>query len=295
MAKRRSITVSAGAGKVRVLGVRRAPIADLYHLLINRSWSVLVALVVGAYLVVNTTFALLYLATGDCLANANQGSFEDAFFFSVQTLSTIGYGYIYPKCLSANLLVTAESLLGLMGVAVATGIAFNKFARPKARVLFSRNSLITRHDGQPTFMFRVGNERVNYIADATLQVTIGRPGKTSEGRPFTKLHDLTLVRQRSTAFILTWTALHTIDHTSPLHRETPDSLAAGRLFVIVTLTGYDASVGQTIHARHVYQPGDIVWGHRFVDVLTPAIAEDSLPQVDYEHFHSTLPETPASY
>ena len=206
------------------IGIKRSPWDDLYYLLLTISWSRFFALTLLLYGVVNTLFAMLYLVGGDNLANAESGSFWDAFFFSVQTMATIGYGAISPKTFYGNVIVAIEAMLGLLGVAVITGLAFARLARPTARILFSRVAIITQHNGVPTLMFRTANERGNQILEARLWVFLVRDEVTQEGQPMRRFYDLSLSRQLSPVFNLTWTALHPIDENSPLYGETPESL-----------------------------------------------------------------------
>src|SRR6185369_7247444 len=161
-------------------GTPRRVLGDLYHALLNAHWSVLLAIFVVYYLVANTLFALAYLAGGDDLANAHPGSFEDAFFFSVQTLATIGYGAFAPKTRYANVLVAIEALVGVLGFAIAAGLFFAKFSRPTARVVFSRVAVITPRDGVPSLMLRMANERANQVVEAQVQVSLIRSERTAE-------------------------------------------------------------------------------------------------------------------
>src|SRR5262249_27800340 len=153
-----------------------------------------------------------YLAGGRCLENARPGSFGDAFFFSVQTMATVGYGKITPLTTYANVLVTAETLMGVLGFAMATGLFFSKFARPTARVLFSRRAVVQRRGGKPYLVFRMANRRSNQIVEAQLKVTLVR-AETVDGEQMRRFHELELVRSRHPVLALTWTAFHLIDES----------------------------------------------------------------------------------
>jgi inward rectifier potassium channel len=281
-----------GAGReVVAIGLRRRFAKDLYHHLLTASWRTLFVLVVLAYVGSNALFAAGYLLEGDVIENARPGSFADAFFFSVQTMATIGYGKMAPRTLLANGLVAAEALVGLLGLALVTGLIFAKFSRATARVLFSRVAVVAPYEGVPSLMFRMANERESQIVEAQLHAVVLRDEITAEGEPVRRAHDLHLRRSRSAAFALTWTAIHPITPDSPLHGEDAASLLAKRSDLLVALTGFDESLSQSVHARHGYGPGDIRWGARFQDVLGQL--PDGRQIIDYRKFHDVLPVEPA--
>lgn len=263
---------------------------DPYHLLLTIPWSMFLALITSGYLVANALFALVYLAGGNCIANARPGSFSDAFFFSVQTMASIGYGVMYPRTFFANVVVTFEALIGLLGVAVGTGLAFARFSRPTARVLFTRVVVIAPHDGVPTLMFRTANQRRNQILEAQLRVRLVRDEVTQEGHFMRRFHDLKLVRSQNPIFSLSWTAMHPIDENSPLYGTTAEMLAEAESSLVVSLTGIDETVAQTIYARHTYVARDILWNKRFVDIVSRT--EDGERSIDYTYFHDVMPVKP---
>jgi inward rectifier potassium channel len=281
-----------GAGReVVAIGLRRQPGKDLYHYLLTASWTKLFVLVLVAYVCSNAMFASGYLLEGDVIENARPGDFWDAFFFSVQTMATIGYGRMAPKTMLANALVATEALVGLLGLAVVTGLVFAKFSRPTARVLFSRVAVVAPYDGVPSLMFRMANERASQIVEAQLRAVILRNETTAEGEPVRRAHDLHLRRSHSAVFALTWTAIHPITPDSPLHGEDAASLAAKQSDLVVSLTGFDESLSQSVHARHGYGPRDVVWGARFEDVLGQL--PDGRQAIDYRKFHDVIPVRPA--
>ena len=236
------------------------------------------------YLVVNAVFALVYTWTGG-IANARPGSYSDAFFFSAETLGTIGYGVFAPQSFPAHVVATLENMVGLLLLAMFTGITFAKFSRPKARVIFSDVAVVAPRDGMPTLSFRVANERVNHVVQATLRVTLVRSEETAEGERFRKMFDLPLARSESPAFVLTWTALHPIVEGSPLAGVTPESFAEGRMEILVTFTGWDETLAQTIYARQSYVAAELRWNHRFRDVIR--LTSEGAREVDYARFHET--------
>ena len=269
------------------LGVPRLHFADLYHKLLILSWPQFIMLICCSYILTNSLFALAYLAGGDCIANARPGSFKDAFYFSVQTMATIGYGAMYPRTDYANTMVTIEALFGLWGVAMVTGLAFSRFSRPTARVIFSRVAVIVPFNGVKTLMYRAGNQRFNQILEAQQRATLIRDEVTSEGEFMRRFYDLQLVRSQSPIFALTWTVMHAIDESSPLYQLTAKDLIECQAEIVITLTGIDDTVSQTIHARHSFVASEIIWNMRFVDIISRT--PDGGRVVDYTLFHDVKP------
>jgi inward rectifier potassium channel len=269
--------------------MRRRPFGDVYHYLLNCSFGYLCVLLALVYTLTNALFALAYLAGGACIENARPGSFVDVFFFSVQTMATIGYGKMVPATPYANVLVTVEALTGLLGLAMATGLIFAKFSRPTARVLFSRVAVIATRDGVTSLIFRMANERNNQIVEAQLKLALLRDEVTREGEHMRRFHDLKLVRSMSHAFILSWTAVHPIGPDSPLAGHTLDTLRACNALFMVSLTGIEETFSQTVHARHTYLPEDVLFGARFVDVLDRG--PDGRGRIDFTRFHDVVPAT----
>ncbi|MGB3236749.1 MAG: ion channel [Geitlerinemataceae cyanobacterium] len=261
--------------------------SDLYHWLLMTSWVKFFSLIIGGYFAVNFAFAVAYLFGGNGIENARPGSFADAFFFSVQTMATIGYGAMYPKTAYANVLVTLEALLGLLGVAMATGLMFARFSRPTARVLFSKVAVICPYDGVPTLMFRAANQRHHKIIEAQIRVSLLREEVTPEGHSLRRFYDLDLARSQSPIFALSWLVMHPIDRLSPLYGETFTSLVERDTQLIVILTGLDETVSQTVHASQLYIPEDFRWNHQFVDILS--VNPDGSRHIDYPRFHDTFP------
>ncbi|NJL63652.1 MAG: ATP-sensitive inward rectifier potassium channel 10 [Methylacidiphilales bacterium] len=260
---------------------------DLYHVLIKLSWAKFIVLVSLGYLIANIIFAWAYILGGDGIANARPGNFFDAFFFSVQTMASIGYGAMYPKTLYANLLVTLEALLGLLGLAMASGIMFARFSLPKARVMFSRVALIAPYNGLPTLMFRVANKRQNWILEAQVRVSLVKSELTKEGDFMRRFYDIPLVRSQSPLFALSWLVMHQINEDSPLSGITMEEMIDSEMEIVVTLTGIDETVSQPIHARHSFVAEEIVWNMRFVDILSKT--SDGKRCIDYSLFHDVMP------
>lgn len=268
-------------------GTSYSYLSDPYHLLLTISWVGFLVLFAGLYLAANAVFALAYILGGDCVANAHPGSFLDAFFFSVQTMASIGYGAMYPRTYYANAVVTVEALSGLLGVAMVTGLAFARFSMPTAKVLFSRVAVITPFDGVPTLMFRTANERHNLIVEAQLQVTLVRNEVNLEGYFMRREYDLRLIRNQTAIFALAWMVMHPIDEHSPLYGETTETLAEAEAEIVVTMTGLDDTVSQVIHARHSFVAREILWNMQFTDTLSKTA--DGKLAIDYTHFHDVIP------
>lgn len=260
---------------------------DPYHLLLTLPWSVFLTLIAVYYVVVNVLYALLYMLQGDCVANAKPGSFLDLFFFSVQTLATIGYGSMYPKTIYANTIVTFEAMTGMVQLAVLTGLAFARFSKPTARAVFSCVAVIAPYEGVPTLIFRTANLRRNLILEAQMQVYLMRDEVTVEGQHIRRIYDLQLLRHRSPSFTLTWVGLHPINESSPIYGMTAESLIQTNTTIIISLSGIDETVAQVVHARHTYAAQDILWNHRFVDIIHQTA--EGHRYIDYQYFHDVVP------
>jgi inward rectifier potassium channel len=272
---------------VRAIGVKRAPHKDIYHFVLGRTWPTFFLLVAVVFVLPNMLFAWLYLAEPGAVTNVRPGSFEDAFYFSVQTLATIGYGGMAPASRYGHLVVAVEAIVGILMVALITGITFTRFARPSARVLFSDRVVISPRDGVPHVMFRMANWRRNRIVEARLSAVLLVTERTREGDMMRKQIDLPLVRSRTNVFFLTWSAMHLVDEKSPFHG--PGALGRLRLQqaeLYLGLTGLDETIGQTIHVRKQYTLDDIVPGARFADVLSTR--NDGSRIIDYRKFHDVV-------
>lgn len=281
------IKIKDGRFQVMGAGAWHSYWRDPYHLLLTLPWIGFLAFIVSSYVVVNAVFALLYLAGGDCIMNAQPGSFLDRFFFSVQTIASIGYGAMYPKTLYANIVVTIESMIGLLGIAVLTGLAFARFSRPSARVVFSRVAVIAPNDGIPALLFRTANQRRNQILEAQLRVYYMRDEIREDGQFMRRIYDLRLVRDQSPSFMLSWLAVHPIDESSPLYGITAASMAETNATIVVSLSGVDETVAQVMYARHTYAASEILWNNQFVDIIRHTAEGNRY--IDYNYFHEVLP------
>jgi inward rectifier potassium channel len=209
----------------------------------------------------------------------------EAFFFSVHTLGAIGYGALYPSTLFTNLVVTLESLVGLILIALITGSTFSRFSKSTARILFSEAVTVHDYDGQPTLMFRVANERRKTILEARIQAYLAIDERTVEGHRMRRLHPLTLSRERSPLFLLTWTVMHPIDQHSPLNGRTPRQLAASGADIVVSFSGIDETLERPIHAHHNYPFSQVLFAQGFVDMMHEADGEGQ--SFDFANFNRT--------
>jgi inward rectifier potassium channel len=273
-------------GSFNVLREGLSPITSLslYHALLTITWPRFLGLIILFYLGINGGFAAAYLACGPGALNgattaitATQADrFLESFFFSVQTFATIGYGVMSPKSLAAHILVTLESLVGLLGFALATGILFARFSRPSAKILFSDVALIAPYRGITAFEFRLANARSNELVQVEARVTLSRFKPGGGGRQFIPL---TLERDQVLFFPLAWTVVHPIDEKSPLHGMGPEALAASGAEFLVFLTAFDETFSQTVQTRSSYVAEDVIWGARFASVFNPQ-RDDGVVSVD---------------
>jgi inward rectifier potassium channel len=253
-------------------GVPKMWFSDFYHRSLKTPWTVLIGYIFLFYIGVNALFGTLYWFIGpgalSDLSNLGLNHWLDCFFFSVQTFATIGYGRITPVGLPSNILVTIEAFAGLLSHALATGLLFSRFSRPTAKVVFSESAVISVIDGEPSFMFRVANRRLNQIVDAQVSVILARTEKTKEGEIYRNLYDLKLERSRSPLFALSWSIIHPIDKESPLYGITEKILKESDSEIFVSLTGIDDTYSQAIHARYSYTSEEVKWNKTFKDILT---------------------------
>jgi inward rectifier potassium channel len=209
-----------------------------------------------------------------------------AFFFSVETLATVGYGDMHPQTLYAHVIATLEIFIGMSGIAMATGLVFARFSRPRAKIMFARNVVVRPLNGKSTLMLRAANARQNVIAEATARLRLMQDEVSPEGYSIYKIHDLKLERSEHPIFLLGWVMMHVIDENSPLHGATAESLAAGDALLLLTIEGADETAAQTVQARYSWRHDEIRWNHRYVDLIRD---EGGVTSVDYDNFHLIHP------
>ena len=254
---------------------------DLYYSFMEASWTQVFVVFFLFYLISNVFFASLYISTGDPIAHSN-GGFWDAFFFSVQTMSTIGYGVLAPQHFSTNILVTIEAAYGLLTVAVMTGLIFSKLSSPTAQVLFSQNLLDTSVNSERVLTFRMGNARGNDLIEAKVTLTALIDQVTEEGETYRQIVDLPLKRAESPFFRMTWSVFHVLNESSAFllnGKQNPNIRA-----ILVTVTGHDGTYSSTVYARHIYSLDDVLNNAHFDDILEDQ--GDGHIVVDFERFHS---------
>lgn len=281
-----------GTFNVRRAGLGFRETLSLYHTLLNVSWTRFLTWTVVFYLGMNVLFAAGFWLCGPGAINGpgldpHQSRLLDAFFFSVQTFGTIGYGQMGPVGLPANLLVTAESLVGLLSVAIATGLLFARFSKPRADILFSRHALVAPYGDGQALMFRLANRRKNQLigVEARVLYSRARPGDSTGAREFLELK---LERSSVVFFPLSWTVVHALSGTSPLAGVTPERLRAEDAEFLVLLSGTDETFFQQVHARTSYKPQELVWNARFTNVFLPSAPGDPLT-IDIGRLHDHEP------
>ena len=259
-----------GERRVVAEGLPRSVWTDLHHYAMTASWPRFFAALALGFLCLNTLFALLYVlgaAFGDDpVANARPGSFADYFFFSVETLATVGYGDLHPNSLYGHLVATLATFVGVSSVAVVAGATFARFARPRARLLFAQNPVIGPHDGVRMLMVRFANERVNAITEAAAQLWLFREERTAEGVTYRKFYRLRLTRDDNPVFALTWTLMHPLDEESPLHGWSREDLARSDANIVLIFSGHDESSNQLVRGRRLYSAREVLVDHQYLDL-----------------------------
>jgi inward rectifier potassium channel len=276
-----------GEREIFTQGLRPAVFQDLYHFFMTVSWPQLFATIAAFFLSFDVLFGYLYYLVPGCIANLNPPGFAGAFFFSVETLATVGYGEMHPQTLYGHVVSMIEIFVGLMTLALITGLMFARFSRPRARFLFAANAVVRPMDGKLTLMFRAANARLNVIQEASAQLRMMRDEITEEGFRIRRITDLPLVRAQHPAFILGWNIMHVIDDGSPLKGQSADSLNAAATVFILSLSGTDVTTGQMLMARNEYPSTAIRWNQSFRDVLE--VDDDGTLQIDYRKFNEVEP------
>jgi inward rectifier potassium channel len=289
---RRRLLNRDGSFNVRRAGLRLLESLSPYHQLLGMRWGPFLGLLSAVYLVTNCLFALGYLACGPgaLVHPFTEGTgipFLDAFFFSVQTFATIGYGSIHPVGIPANLMVTMESLVGLVMIAISTGLMFARFSLPRARIRFSHHAVVAPFQGGTALMFRAANERRSELIGVECEVLFSR-FESQKGNRQRNFYRLPLERDRVTFFTLSWTVVHPISGTSPLLGETAETLVESQAELLVVLKGIDDALGQSVMIRTSYTAEEIRWGERFVSVFNSPEPDGTL-SVDIRRLSDTEP------
>jgi inward rectifier potassium channel len=260
---------------------------DMYHRCMTASWPVFFMVVAGIYLLLNVLFACIYMLGEQPIANLSPPGWLGMFFFSVETLGTVGYGDMHPQSIYAHAVATLEIFTGSISFAIITGVMFARFSRPRARIIASHHPVVRQFDGKWTLMIRAANARQNVIVDARAKLRMIRTGVTPEGVPLRRLFDLDLVREQHPMLLLGWNIMHVIDQSSPLYQQTPEMLAADDVGFVLTIEGIDETTAQTMQSRFMYAHASVRWNHGYVDLLS--VDENGEHHMDFSKFHDVIP------
>ncbi|THD54872.1 MAG: potassium channel protein [Phenylobacterium sp.] len=274
-----------GLSAVKV-GVRRFAIDDPYYLILALRWPTFLAMVLLIFVAANLLFASLYWLVPGSVANARPGAFGDAFFFSVETLATVGYGVMTPATLYGHTVASSEIFFGMFLTALVTGAFFARFARPQARMVFSDTAVVAPYEGRQALMVRVASRRLQGISEATARISYLRSEPIGESR-FRRFDELKLVKNNIPILSLTWTIIHPIDEDSPLWGMTDERMAAEAPTVMVSITGFDEAISSVINDRRTYRREDVRFGHVFADILRDLPGD--MVELDITRIHETRP------
>jgi len=288
--RKKSAPITVRSGSIEFLKVNSVTWQwrDIYHWLLSLTWPHFATFLLSCYIGVNVIFACLFLLVADGVAELKPGSFPGAFFFSVETLATVGYGHTYPVSLAAHLVATAEIITGMFGMAVTTGLIFVRFSRPTANLLFSKGLVISKFDGKPTLMMRVANQRHQPMVEVQFRIMMIRTETTEEGDTIARFHELPLQIKGVIVFPAALTVRHVIDEHSPLYGRTPEDLERDSARFVASVACIDTVVPAALHSQANYTWQDVKYGHRFVEIYTEAEG-DGRWVVDYGKLHETEP------
>jgi inward rectifier potassium channel len=250
------------------------------------TWPSFIAGAAAIFLLFNAIFACFYWIGDQPISNVPAGDYIDYFYFSIETLSTAGYGDMHPQTHYGHFIATVELFTGIFSMSLMTGLIFARFSRPTARLLFANSPVISNHEGVPTLMIRFANERQSIIGNATARLWMFKNTVTAEGQPFRRFDELPLSRNEIPALALSWTLQHVLDESSPFYGLTTGDLEGSDVSLMVVVSGFDVVAAQTVHARKSYAHADIRFGHRYVDVLS--VLDDGRVHIDYGRFHDTF-------
>jgi inward rectifier potassium channel len=261
---------------------------DLYHRSMMVYWPTFFGVAAAIFVVLNSVFAFVYWLGNEPVANVAGNEPLGLFYFSVETLATVGYGDMHPQTAYGHFIATIEIFTGMCFLAVMTGLIFARFSRPRARFIFAKNPVVTIHEGQPTLMIRIANERNNTISQAMARLWLIRMETTAEGTQFRRYYELLLNRNEHPMFMLSWSIFHIIDETSPLYRMTPAELATTDAALTLNVSGVDDNSAQYLYARKLYSHQDIRWNYRYRDITS--FSSEGMMVIDYTVFHEITPE-----
>ena len=284
----KSTIVRFGDREIITEGLRLSFWADISHRSMTASWPSFIAGAVFVFVVFNAGFGLLYWLGDQPISNVARNDYLDYLYFSIETLSTAGYGDMHPQTHYGHFIAAVELFTGIFSMSLMTGMIFFRFSRPSARLLFANNPVIAIQDGEPTLMVRFANERHNIIGNATARLWVLKNTISKEGQPIRRFSELSLLKNEHPALALSWTLYHTLDETSPLHNLDADEMGAANIAIALVVSGYDVVAAQPIHARKSYDYKDIRFGQRYADILENL--DDGRIRIDYGKFHDTVDE-----
>ena len=286
MKRSAAIKLQAGHREFIKLNARKYDWRDIYHLILTLTWPQFAGMVLGIYLCINLIFATLYFLGGNCIAELTPGSYSDNFFFSVETLATVGYGHAYPATLYGHCVATLEILVGLFGLAVLTGLIFVRFSRPTARIKFSTVAVVAPFDGTPTLMVRLANLRHHAMVEARFRILFMRSELTKEGEDVRRFYPLRLQFDHLISFPAALTLRHVIDETSPLFGLNSEDLKLTDSRMLVSIVCVDPVIQAPVQSQTEYVLEQIAWNQRFAEIYT----EDAAGRytVDYSKFDDTM-------
>lgn len=267
-AEPRRHVVRVGSFEIYKTGASRFDLRDPYHLIATMTWPMFFGCFVLSELSINLLFALLYLAVPGSVANVHPGSLADAFFFSIETLATVGYGAMVPATRYGHVISAIEITCGVVYTAIVTGVIFIRFSKPKAKILYAEQPVVTNHNGHPTLMLRIANGRTHLLADANARIHLLMDEISPEGHRFRRMHTLALARADFPLFALTWTLMHRIDADSPLYGKTAEDLIHSEVRMFVSVEARDPALSAQVHDIRNYPAASIAFGMRYVDAVT---------------------------
>jgi inward rectifier potassium channel len=285
--RRRPHTVHIGGRPYVSEGLPQRMWDDFYHRALTVSWPVFFGLATSVFLIFNAIFAIIYEVDPHGIANQYPKGLAGAFFFSVETLATVGYGDMHPQSIYTHLVATAEIILGMGNIAVVTGLIFARFSRPQAKILFGQHPIVRMIDGKQTLMLRAANMRMNLIAQASAQLHLLRQYSSPEGFRLRRIEDMKLVREHHPVFMLSWNVMHVIDEDSPLYGLSQEEMETSEAALLLTIEGIDETTSQSMLARHQWGIKEVRWNHRYIDLVRRD--ENGVNVIDYTVFNEVLP------
>jgi len=280
--------VRLGSYEFKKKGVSRFDLRDPYHLAIALTWPQFLISLLVLYLFMNVVFAVFFWLVPGSVGHARPGSFLDVFFFSIETVATVGYGEMYPATLYGHLIASTEIVCGLAFTAILTGLTFVRFSRPRAKLIFAANPVIAMHHDKPTLMVRIGNGRAAVLTDAMARLNVLLSEIGVDGQVFHRAQELRLERAHLPIFPLFWTLMHVLDERSPLHGYDATRAIEANAQVFVTIEARDPMLSTTVHDLRNYAASEIRFGMRYADALTTA--KDGTPVLDLTRIGALEPD-----